>query len=262
MGSNIPADEVVSERRGPIEIWRLSRPDRMNALSRVTVVQLDAIVTRAAMDPALRAVIVTGEGARAFCAGADLRERMAMDEDDVRAFLAALGGVLDRIDAFPRPVIAAINGVALGGGLELALACDLRVIASAAELGLPETTIGVIPGAGGTQRLPRAIGEARAKEMILLGRRMRAPEALACGLVQRSADDAVSAALALAEELAAGAPIALSAALESIERGRDVPLLEALALERRCYERTLLSADRREALDAFAHKRKPSFSGR
>lgn len=262
MGSSIPADEVVSERRGSVEIWRLSRPDRMNALSRMTVAQLDAIVARAAADPDLRAVIVTGEGARAFCAGADLRERTTMSDDDVRGFLAALSGAFDRIDAFPRPVIAAINGVALGGGLELALACDLRVMSSAAELGLPETTIGVIPGAGGTQRLPRAIGEARAKEMILLGRRMRAPEALACGLVQRSADDAMTAALALAEELAAGAPIALSAALEAIERGRDLPLADALALERRCYERTLVSADRREALDAFTHKRKPSFRGR
>jgi enoyl-CoA hydratase/carnithine racemase len=261
MGSNMPADEVVTERRGPIEIWRLSRPDRMNALSRALVAQLDAIVVRGAADPDLRAVIVTGEG-RAFCAGADLRERTTLSDDDVRAFLAALSGVVDRIDAFPRPVVAAINGVALGGGLELALACDLRVMSNAAELGLPETTIGVIPGAGGTQRLPRAIGEARAKEMILLGRRMRAPEALACGLVQRSADDAVAAALALGEQLAAGAPIALSAALESIERGRDLPLGDALAHERRCYERTLVSEDRREALEAFAHKRKPRFRGR
>jgi enoyl-CoA hydratase/carnithine racemase len=159
-------------------------------------------------------------------------------------------------------VIAAINGLALGGGLELALACDLRVMASDAELGLPETTIGVIPGAGGTQRLPRAIGEARAKEMILLGRRMRAAEALACGLVQRSADDALRAALELAAELAGGAAIALSAALEAIERGRDLPLADALAVERRCYERTLVSEDRREALAAFADKRKPRFQGR
>jgi enoyl-CoA hydratase/carnithine racemase len=262
MASNTPAEEVVSERRGPIEIWRLSQPDRMNALSRGMVAQLDAIVARAAADPELRAVIVTGEGARAFCAGADLRERTAMNDNDVRAFLSELSGLFERIDAFPRPVIAAINGLALGGGLELALACDLRVMASDAELGLPETTIGVIPGAGGTQRLPRAIGEARAKEMILLGRRMRAAEALACGLVQRSADDALRAALELAAELAGGAAIALSAALEAIERGRDLPLADALAVERRCYERTLVSEDRREALAAFADKRKPRFQGR
>jgi enoyl-CoA hydratase/carnithine racemase len=158
MASNTPAEQVVSERRGPIEIWRLSRPDRMNALSHGMVAGLDAIVARAAADTELRAVVVTGEGARAFCAGADLRERMAMNEDDVRTFLSALSGLFDRIDAFPRPVIAAINGLALGGGLELALACDLRAMASSAELGLPETTIGVIPGAGATQRLRGARG--------------------------------------------------------------------------------------------------------
>jgi enoyl-CoA hydratase/carnithine racemase len=170
--------------------------------------------------------------------------------------------VLERLDRFPRPVIAAINGAALGGGLELALACDLRVMAAAASLALPETTLGVIPGAGGTQRLPRLIGEARAKELILLGRRVFAAEALALGMVHRTADDALAAARELARELAQGAPIAQRAALRAIDGGRDLALAQALAFERECYEATLASEDRREALLAFAEKRKPRFEGR
>jgi enoyl-CoA hydratase/carnithine racemase len=262
MGTTPSHTEIERERDGGIEIWRLDRADRHNALSTGMVAALDRALALGERDDALRVVIVTGAGDKTFCAGADLRERRAMSDAEVRAFIRALGGVLERLDRFPRPVIAAINGAALGGGLELALACDLRVMAAAASLALPETTLGVIPGAGGTQRLPRLIGEARAKELILLGRRVFAAEALALGMVHRTADDALAAARELARELAQGAPIAQRAALRAIDGGRDLALAQALAFERECYEATLASEDRREALLAFAEKRKPRFEGR
>jgi methylglutaconyl-CoA hydratase len=254
--------EVERERHGGIEIWRLNRPDRHNALSSGMVAALDRTLAQAEFDDDLRVVVVVGAGTRAFCAGADLHERRSMSDAQVRAFLGALGGVVERIDRFPRPMIAAINGAALGGGLELALACDLRVMALGAMLALPEVTLGVIPGAGGTQRLPRLIGEARAKELILRGRRVQAAEALALGMVHGTAEDALASALELARELEQGAPIAVAAALRAIDGGRDVALSEGLSIERECYEATLASEDRREALSAFAERRRPQFRGR
>jgi enoyl-CoA hydratase/carnithine racemase len=169
------------------------------------------------------------------------------------------------LDISPLPVIAAINGVALGGGLELALLCDLRVAAEHALLGLPETTIGIIPGAGGTQRLPRVIGEARAKELILLGRRLDAREALAIGLVNRvtpAGQSVLDDTLAWIRPISEGAPIALAAALGAIDASFEVPLARGLELERVFYDECLRSEDRVEALRAFAEKRKPAFKGR
>jgi enoyl-CoA hydratase/carnithine racemase len=165
----------------------------------------------------------------------------------------------------PKPTIAALNGVAFGGGLELALACDLRVIAPHAKVGLTETSLAIIPGAGGTQRLTRIVGEAKAKELILLARRIDATEALTLGLVSRIAAESESVldhALGLAEPLAAGAPIALAAALDAIDAAADLPLEAGLSYERVCYERTLASEDRLEALAAFAAKRPPRYRGK
>jgi enoyl-CoA hydratase/carnithine racemase len=162
-------------------------------------------------------------------------------------------------------MIAAINGVAIGGGLELALMCDLRVAAAHALLGLPETSLGIIPGAGGTQRLPRILGEARAKEMILLARRLTADEALAWGLVNRvtpQGKSVVDDAVEWIRPIAEGAPLAQAAALEAIDRSFDTTLELGLELEKVSYDKTLVSEDRREALAAFAEKRKPAFKGR
>ena len=188
-----------------------------------------------------------------------------MTEDEVRAQLDLCRTEFGAIDRSPKPVVAAIQGLALGGGLELALCCDLRVATPDAQLGLPETSIGIIPGAGGTQRLPRIVGEGRAKEMILLARRVSAQEALAWGLVNRVApagknvvDDAVEWIRPIAE----GAPFAQSSALEAIDHALNERLDVGLALERSAYEKTLVTEDRREALAAFAEKRKPSFRGR
>ncbi|GAC1352436.1 MAG: enoyl-CoA hydratase [Polyangiales bacterium] len=213
----------------------------------------------------MRALIITGAGDKAFCAGADLKERQALTKDQVRDVVNLYRTEFGAIDCCPKPVIAAINGVALGGGLELALTCDLRVAAAGAILALPETSLAIIPGAGGTQKLPRVIGEARAKEMILLARRLTADEAQEWGLVNRVVPKGaklVDEVLAFIEPILKGAPIAQAAALEAIDEGLDATLEAGIRLEVRAYERTLESEDRDEALRAFAEKREPKFHGR
>ena len=253
------------DQRGSIVIWTIERADRANALSRATLFAFGKLAREAATNPSIRAIVVTGAGEKAFCAGADLKERQGMSENDVRVQVALYRSELGPLDHCPKPVVAAINGAALGGGLELALCCDLRVAASHAQLGLPETSLGIIPGAGGTQRLPRIVGEARAKEMILLSRRLTADEALAWGLVNRvtpAGTKGVDDAVEWIQRIAEGAPIAQAAALEAIDRALDSTLELGLELEKVSYDKTIVSEDRREALAAFAEKRKPRFQGR
>ena len=255
---------VHVDQRGSVAVLTLDRVDRANALSRAALLALGKLAREAATNPSVRAIVVTGAGDRAFCAGADLKERLGMSENEVRLQLALYGSELAWLDRSPKPVVAAINGAALGGGLELALCCDLRVAAAHAQLGLPETSLGIIPAAGGTQRLPRMVGEARAKEMILLGRRLTSAEALSWGLIHRVATGkgVVEDALEWIRPITEGAPIAQAAALSAIDRALDVTLEVGLELERVAYERTLASEDRREALAAFAEKRAPRFQGR
>jgi methylglutaconyl-CoA hydratase len=260
-----PNSPVRLERHGAAGVLVINRPDRRNALSRETLFALGRLGRELVADPDVRAIVVTGEGSQAFCAGADLKERQGMSTDDVRAQVGLYRTELGVLDRSPKPVIAAINGAALGGGLELALICDLRVAAPHAELALPETTLGIIPGAGGTQRLPRVVGEARAKEIILLGRRLGAAEALAWGLVNRVSPEGVSVlddVLRWIEPITGGAPVAQRAALGAVDSAYDVPLAAGLELERVYYDETLRSEDRLEALRAFAEKRKPVFQGR
>jgi methylglutaconyl-CoA hydratase len=256
---------VRVEQRGAVAVWTIDRPDRMNSLSREVLLALGRLSREAAANDSVRAIVLTGSGEKAFCAGADLKERQGMTDDDVRVQVDLYRTELGPLDRSPKPVVAAINGVALGGGLELALVCDMRVAAAHAMLGLPETSLGIIPGAGGTQRLPRLIGEARAKEMILLARRLTAAEALAWGLVNRVTPEGtnlVDDAVAWLEPVANGAPIAQAAALTAIDRALDTTLELGLELEKVSYDKTIVSADRREALLAFAEKRKPKFVGR
>jgi enoyl-CoA hydratase/carnithine racemase len=258
-------DPVKVERRGRAALLTLDRPERMNALSRDTLLALGRLGRELAADPEVRAIVLTGAGDKAFCAGADLKERQGFSDDDVRAQVGLYRTELAALDRSPKPVVAALNGVAFGGGLELALVCDLRVAVPEAKVGLPETTLGIIPGAGGTQRLPRIVGEARAKEMILLGRRLTAQEALAWGLVNRVSPPGVNVVDDTLEFLAPildGAPIAQAAALRAIDVSFEAPLEQGLELERVFYDETLRSEDRREALRAFAEKRKPAFQGR
>jgi methylglutaconyl-CoA hydratase len=255
---------VRAELRGAVAVWTLARPARQNSLAGETLERLCALAAAARGEPRVRCVVIAGEGDKVFCAGADLKERRGMSIEQVRAQLDLFRRCFDAIDRLDRPVIAAIDGAALGGGLELALACDLRVCAAHVTLGLTETRLAIIPGAGGTQRLPRTIGVARAKQMILLAERLGAEEAMRCGLVHRIAapgQRALDAALDWAEQLSHGAPLALAAALEAIDGAPDRDLPAGLDFERACYERTLLSQDRLEGLDAFLAKRPPKFRG-
>jgi enoyl-CoA hydratase/carnithine racemase len=256
---------ILVERRGPLAIWTIDRPDRRNALSRAVVREIGRLSREARSDASLRAIILTGTGELAFCAGADLKERQGMNEEDVRDFLSLYRVSFRDLDELPIPTIAAINGVAFGGGLEVALACDFRVAARHAEMGLTETSLGIIPGAGGTQRMVRAIGAAKTKELIIFAKRLKAQEAAQLGVINRVADEgqsALDAALAMAEPLLTAAPIAIAAALEAVDRASDLSLEDGLSFERACYERTLVSQDRLEALAAFAAKRKPAFQGK
>jgi methylglutaconyl-CoA hydratase len=253
------------EQRGNVAIWTIDREDRMNALSRAVLLAFGKLAREAALNASIRVIIVTGAGDKAFCAGADLKERRTMTDDDVRAQIDLYRSELGPLDRSAKPVVAAINGVAVGGGLELALVCDLRVAAAHAELGLPETSLAIVPGAGGTQRLPRIVGEGRAKEAILLGRRISAAEALSWGLVNRvtpAGKSVVDDAVEWVRPIAEGAPIAQSAAREASDRGLDVDLETGLVLEKVAYEKTIATEDRREALAAFAAKRRPQFQGR
>ena len=237
---------------------------RMNVLSRALVAELAAEARRAAAEDGVRAVVVTGAGARAFCAGANLKERRGWTEDDVRRWLVELHAGLRELERCPKPWIAAVNGLALGGGCELALACDLRVLDPAAQMALTEVRIGIIPGGGGTVRLARVIGLGRARDLVLTARRVEAEEALQIGLANRisAAGDSVSAAVALGNEIAANAPVAVAAAKASLEEAWDLALDEALAREREHYDKALRSEDRLEGLAAFAEKRPARWKGR
>jgi methylglutaconyl-CoA hydratase len=256
---------VSWQRRGSIALVTLERPERMNALSRALVARFGEIGREIAADDEVRLVMVTGSGDKAFCAGADLKERATMSKDEVRALLLAYETELGWLEAARVPTLAAINGAALGGGLELALLCDFRVAAQHAVLGLPETSLGVIPGAGGTQRLAKLLGEMRAKELILRAARLTAPEALILGLVNQvmpRGESFIHEVMAWAEPILHGAPLAIGAALRAIRGAATRDLAEGLALERSAYEECLASEDRLEALAAFSEKRKPVFRGR
>ena len=256
---------VLVTRRGAMGILTIHREERRNALSRRTLMELGRLGSELVRDPEVRAIVVTGQGDKVFCAGADLKERQGMSNEDVRVQVGLYRSQLAVLDKSPKPVVAALNGTALGGGLELALVCDLRVAVAHAKLGFPETTLGIIPGAGGTQRLPRIVGEARAKEMILLGRPIDAKQALDWGLVNRvvaAGIDLLDDVAAYLEPITQGAPIAQAAALAAIDDSFELSLTQGLAIERVHYDEVLRSEDRVEALKAFAEKRKPAFTGK
>lgn len=267
--ADFPADvpdqpELVSLRREGDLAWvTIEREDVMNCLSFPTLKRFRTLLAELRQDLSIRAVVISGAGERAFCAGADLKERKTMPKERVPAFVKNIRRLMDDVENLPQPTIAAINGFAFGGGTELLLACDLRVAAPHAQLGLTEVALAIIPGAGGTQRLPRLVGKSRAKDLILTGRRVSALEAERIGLANRIAPEGglVGAVRELAAAIAANGPVAVRAAKEAIERGSELPLAQGLEVEARCYERTLPTQDRLEALAAFAEKRKPRFTG-
>jgi enoyl-CoA hydratase/carnithine racemase len=255
--------EFRTERREAIEVWTIDGAPRRNAISMAMLAELNALLARARGDRSLRCVVLTGAGEKAFCAGADLKERARMSPEEVHAFHDGLRRALRGIEEAPQVFVAALNGAALGGGLELALACDLRIAADSAEVGLPEVGLGIIPGGGGTQRLARLVGVARAKDLVLTARRIGAAEALATGIVLRVAPAArlLDEALAYAGEVARNAPVSLRQAKRAIDDGLHLSLDDALALENRLYQDCLGTRDRVEALRAFAEKRPPVFTG-
>jgi len=260
-----PSPALVSVERDGQLVWiTLQRPEVMNCLSSETLRQFRAELAALSEDLAVRCVLITGAGERAFCAGADLKERRTMPQEEVPRFVRSIRALMDEVEALPQPTVAVLNGLAFGGGTELALACDLRVAAPHAQLGLTEVSLAIIPGAGGTQRLPRLIGKSRAKDLILTARRIDAREAERIGLVNRVVPEGGlrACALELAGAIAANGPIAVRAAKAAIDGGLELPLGEALEHEARCYERTLGTEDRLEALAAFAEKRKPLYRGR
>ena len=253
-----------SEDRGPVRVITIDLEAKLNVLSRPLVAELKEAALEAATDPGVRAVVLTGAGTKAFCAGADLKERTSWTKDDVRRWLALLHDGLREIERCPRPWIAAVNGLALGGGCELALACDLRVLDPVAQIGLTEVKIGIIPGGGGTVRLARVIGLGRARDLILTARRVPAEEALQLGLANRvsAPGQSVEQAIGVARQIADNAPVAIAAAKASIERAWDLELDAGLRHEREEYEKPLASEDPDEGLRAFAEKRPPRWQGK
>lgn len=250
---------VLAERRGPVEVLTLDRQDALNALSPQMMDALASALGHAAADPTVRAIVLTGAG-RAFCAGADIRAMLEMDVDGARAVAERGHALAHMIEASPVPVIAAINGYALGGGCELALACDIRLASDAARIALPEVSLGVPPGWGGTQRLARTTTVGFAKEMILTGRQVKADEALARGLVNAvySGEDLVDRAVALGQEIATRSPAAVARAKRLIDMalGDSGPGLRCEIDE---FAAAFASPERHEGMSAFLEKRAPDW---
>ena len=254
---------ILQERRDHVSIVRLNRPDKFNALSRDMILALSNTFTNIEKQRELRAVIITGAGERAFCTGTDISELAGLDEDSAREVSRRGQALCKQIESCGVPVIAAVNGIAAGGGCELALACHIRIASPNAQFSLPETKLGAMPGYGGTQRLAREVGNGRALEMMLTGRTVTAAEALQFGLINRivPAGELLNAAESLAHEIASLAPLAIRACLEAVNRGADLTLAEGLALEAKLFAGLFASDDVREGTSAFLEKRPPVFKG-
>lgn len=242
----------------------LNRPDALNAFNYDLLDSLGTIIDSIAIHPEIRLVIITGAGERAFSVGADLKERKGLPDALVKRNLNKFRDVFNAIEQLPQPTICMLNGHAFGGGLELALACDFRIASDQLQLGLTETSLGIIPGAGGTQRLPRLIGETKALELILTAKRCTAEEALAYGIVSKivPAKELTATVEQFASTILQNAPIALQQAKFAVKHGMQVDLQTGLRIERKAYEITIPTSDRIEALDAFIEKRKPNFKGK
>ena len=247
-----------------IRTLRINRPDKLNALNAVTLDALDAAFADAARDEAVRVVVLTGAGSKAFVAGADIAEMNALTPVQGRDFSLRGTRMMRRVERMPKPVIAMVNGFALGGGLELAMCCHLRIAADSAKVGQPEINLGLIPGFGGTQRLLRLCGRAATLELCLTGAPIGAERALQLGIVNRvvPAADLEAETMKLAEQLAAAAPLALRGMLDCVSVGGECGLEEGLEYEAAQFGLVFSTEDMREGTGAFLAKRKPAFSGR
>ncbi len=257
-------NSIRFDAHGPLAILTLDRQNRLNALSRELITELQLLITNLETNHDIRVIIVTGAG-RAFCAGADIKERAEnMNDLSLARTSAVISPTFRRLEQLPQISIAAINGVAAGGGLELAMACDLRIADPEARFALPELTLGILPGAGGTQRLPRLIGPARAKEMMLFGSFIDAPTALNWGLINHIAPAAnlIEEARTWAARLLELPPLSLSNIKNAVNIAMNVDIDAGIQYEQRCSALLALTDDRREGHAAFVEKRKPRFTGR
>ncbi|MBT2662809.1 enoyl-CoA hydratase-related protein [Bacillus sp. ISL-45] len=255
---------ITFQLEGYTAIVTLNRPDALNAFNYDTLDELQKVIEKIRTNRDVRVVIFTGAGEKAFSVGADLKERRTLSDEDVKRNIYKIGEVFTMIDQLPQPTIAAINGFAFGGGMELALACDFRVAAAETQMGLTETSLAIIPGAGGTQRLPRLIGQAKALELILTARRLKAEKALDYGLVTAvvKKENLLDECMKFAEMMLANGPVALQQAKYAVKQGMNADLQTGLQIERKAYEVTIPTEDRLEALAAFSEKRKPDFKGK
>jgi len=248
---------------GNIAVLTLHRPKQMNALSSELLDALNESLESIKTDDTVRVVIITGAEEKAFCAGADLKERRGMNDQETVQAVKRIGHTVNKLDSLSIPTIAAINGVAFGGGLELALAADIRLCAEHVKLGLTETSLAIIPGAGGTQRLARLIGIGQAKKMIFTAEVISSKDALHLGVVEKvtDKDNLIPEAIKMAKQIAQNGPIAIKQAKAAINHGIETNLHTALEIEHMYYQQTIPTKDRREGLNAFQQKRKPIYKG-
>jgi len=261
-------ETIIYEKEEGIGVITLNRPDSLNALSRKLTQELGAALDEIEADDEIKVVIITG-GPDAFCAGADIKERAAssgksISQSQVYFFQLKANRFFTRIEDFEKPVIAAISGVAVGGGCELSLVCDLRIASESARFGLPEVKLGVIPAAGGTQRLPRIIGVTKAKELLYTGDTVDAQEAYRIGLVNKvvPVENLMEEAKAMAQKLAKRPPLPIKFAKRTVNAGMQLDITSALDYEAHCAALLIMSEDRIEGFKAFAEKRKPVYKGR
>jgi enoyl-CoA hydratase len=254
-------NHLIFQKKERVGILTISRPEVLNALNRSVLEELDSFLVAVVPREGIRALVVTGAGEKAFVAGADIKEMRMFDLPGILAFCELGQRVALRLEAMDAITIAAVNGYAFGGGLEIALACDFIYASRTAKLGLPEVTLGLIPGFGGTQRLARAVGTRRAKEIILTGQPITADEAHAIGLVNRVVDGngLLDSCLEVASQICRNAFGAVARAKQSINDGIDLSLTEGLELEKQAFVRTFDTEDRREGMAAFVEKRRPKF---
>jgi len=257
-------ENLLVEHADGVATLTVNRPKALNALNAATIGELDEAITAAGTDDAVRVLILTGAGEKAFVAGADISEMTALDAAGGQALAERGQAVFARLETLGKPSIAAVNGFALGGGCELAMACSFRIAAEGARLGLPEVTLGLIPGYGGTQRLPRLVGRGRALELMLTGGMVDAARAAEIGLVNRvvPAAELLDTCRKLAGKIGSVGPLAVKAALTAVAEGEGRPLAEATAIEARAFGALFGTADAREGIQAFLEKRSASFQGR
>lgn len=262
-GDLVLTKTILLEVQDNIATITLNRPDAANAFSKQMLHNFQEILAEIKYDQNIRTVIITGAGEKVFCAGADLKERSTMSQVEVKQTVSLIRQVVNDVEQLPMPVIAAINGAAFGGGLELALACDFRIAVDKARVGLTETSLAIIPGAGGTQRLSRLIGIGKAKELIYTARRVDAHEAKELGILEHvvPAEELLNKAKEIAERIAENGPIAVNQAKQAINRGIEVDLQTGLQIEQMAYAITIPTKDRIEGLTAFKEKRKPIYKG-